>query len=582
MKTTKKLFTVLLAFAMVLGLLPATAFAEDQFLTLTELRETYGAITVEAYNIGQGFLVEPSLYAKKDGKSTGNITVDFLASKNINYSGSTSYFSGFEFDDTIAPQYPDYLEPYLGELETKGDGDGYLAEFDYSQYAGWCYTINDWWASLGADSSVPGKEITDYNTGEKVVLGDIIRWHFTVYGYGADCGFPSNVMAEFMGGNLFTQEDKSELLFILASINDYYGNLTTDTVYETALAVAADPLASAEDIAEQEAILASYIEETFLKESEQPVLSKEFKIYHTLNLESGISLTYAVPKTVLAGFDMETVYMECSMNIYEGNLATGTKTVTLLPTEAGNYYYFIMDELTAMKMNDRLTAVLYGTKDGQPYYSATDDYAIADYAYSMLNNASAEATIKTLCADLLRYGAAAQSYKGYRTDAYADSAMTDTHRALLSDLDAVTFGNVNKKLSDLEDPEVIWLGKTLSLESKVTVKYVLDLSNYEGARSDLSLRLSYTDIEGNPKETLLTELEAYDAARNWYSFSFDGLLAAELRSVISVQVYAGDTPVSVTLQYSPDTYGNGQSGALGALCKALFAYSDSAKAYFLN
>ena len=265
----KRILSILLAVIMVFTMIPLTAVAsENTLMTLEQLREQNGAITVEAYNIGQGFLVEPSLYSK-GVKSTGDITVDFLTSKNINYQGSTSYFSGFEFDDTVAPQYPSYLEPYLGELDTTGDGNGYLAEFDYSQYAGWCYTINDWWASLGADSSFPGQEITDYNTGEPVVLGDVIRWHFTVYGYGADCGFPSNVMAEYMGGNLFTQEDKSDLIFALAAINDYYGNLDTDDVYETALAVAADPLASANDIAAQEAALADYIEDTFLSAGEQ-------------------------------------------------------------------------------------------------------------------------------------------------------------------------------------------------------------------------------------------------------------------------------------------------------------------------
>lgn len=265
----KRFLSILLAIVMVFTMIPLTAFAtENTLMTLEELREQNGAISVEAYNIGQGFLVEPSLYAK-EGKSVGDITVDFLESNGLTYNGSTSYFSGFEFDDTVAPEYPSYLESYLGELDTTGDGNGYLAEFDYSQYAGWVFTINDWWASLGADSSFPGQEITDYNTGEPVVLGDVIRWHFTVYGYGADCGFPSNVMAEYMGGNLFTQEDKSDLIFALAAINDYYGNLDTDDIYETALAVAANPLASANDIAAQEAALADYIEDTFLSAGEQ-------------------------------------------------------------------------------------------------------------------------------------------------------------------------------------------------------------------------------------------------------------------------------------------------------------------------
>ena len=265
----KRILSMLLAAVMVFTMIPLTAFAtENTLMTLEELREQNGAISVEAYNIGQGFLVEPSLYAK-EGKSVGDITVDFLESNGLTYNGSTSYFSGFEFDDTIAPEYPEYLEPYIGELSDSGDGDGMLSEFDYSQYAGWVFTINDWWASYGASDAYPGQEVTDYNTGEPVALGDVIRWHYSVYGYGADCGFPSNVMAEYMGGNLFTQEDKSDLLFTLAAIKDYYGNLDTDDVYETALAVAANPLASANDIAAQEAALADYIEDTFLSAGEQ-------------------------------------------------------------------------------------------------------------------------------------------------------------------------------------------------------------------------------------------------------------------------------------------------------------------------
>ena len=282
-KISKKMIAVLIALVMIIGNFPTRIFANDNtFLTLEQLREQNGAITVEAYNIGQGFLVEPSLYAK-EGKSVGDITVDFLESNGLTYSGSTSYFSGMEFDDTVAPEYPEYLEPYMGELYDSGDGDGMLAEFDYSMYAGWCFTVNDWWASYGASDSYPGQEITDYNTGEPVALGDVIRWHFTVYGYGADCGYPSNVMAEFMGGNLFTQEDKSDLLFALAAINDYYGNLDSDNVYENALAVAADPLASANDIAAQEAILADYIEVTFLSEGEQETPHKAQDVSEVLN-----------------------------------------------------------------------------------------------------------------------------------------------------------------------------------------------------------------------------------------------------------------------------------------------------------
>jgi hypothetical protein len=314
----------------------------------------------------------------------------------------------------------------------------------------------------------------------------------------------------------------------------------------------------------------------------EAVLDQNIKIFHSLNLASDIAVNFAVPKAYLAGYDMSTVYMECTMDLYKGNEVVGTKVYKFEPVEVGNYYYFVMDQLTAMQMNDRMIAVLYGVKNGQPHYSATDNYSVADYAYAVLNNAAMSLTLKDLCADLLRYGSIAQSFKGYRTDALADSAMTEEHQIHLSDLDSVVFGNTNTVLNDLDAPSVLWVGKTLSMESKVSVKYVVNLSNYNGNMEDLSLHISYTDAMGGRKEAVLTEMEAYIAAKGWYSFTFEDLLVAELRTVLSAQVYAGDTPVSATMEYSPDTYGNGQTGLLEYLCRAMFAYSDSAKAFFVN
>jgi hypothetical protein len=82
------------------------------------------------------------------------------------------------------------------------------------------------------------------------------------------------------------------------------------------------------------------------------------------------------------------------------------------------------------------------------------------------------------------------------------------------------------------------------------------------------------------KTNILTDAVLYNDMKGFYAFTLDSLLASELRSVISAQVYFGDRPVSATLRYSPDTYGNNKSGTLLDLCKALFAYSDSAAAYF--
>ncbi len=147
-------------------------------------------------------------------------------------------------------------------------------------------------------------------------------------------------------------------------------------------------------------------------------------------------------------------------------------------------------------------------------------------------------------------------------------------------MDSVTFGSTNKVLNNLENAPISWAGKALDLESKVALKFVFNPANYKGDPSALTLKVSYTDINGTPKSLSIKDPELYNPDLGWYVFTLDALLAAELRAVVSVQIFAGDIPVSCTLQYSADTYGNNKTGNLLELCKALFAYSDSARSYF--
>ena len=316
------------------------------------------------------------------------------------------------------------------------------------------------------------------------------------------------------------------------------------------------------------------------EEPKAPVEDANLKLSHTLNLASDITLNYAIAASKLAGFDMDTVTVEIKVPVYEGNTFVREDTVILVPELRSGYYYFPLEGMTAVHMNNKLSAVLRGTKDGQKFYSPLDSYSIADYAYSQLNKANIPDSLKSLCAELLRYGSAAQIFKGYRTDALPDSAMTDVHRAYLTAEDAVAFNNYNVQGSELTSPAVTWAGKALDLNTRVTIVYIVDTVNYPGEASDLTLKLSYKDSKGENKEVILTDPQPYSEKEGRVAFRFDGLLAAELRSVIKAQVYAGNTPVSNSLTYSADTYGNGKKDQLLALCKALIAYSDKAKIYF--
>ena len=320
------------------------------------------------------------------------------------------------------------------------------------------------------------------------------------------------------------------------------------------------------------------------KERLDPVLDESLKLSHSLNLASDISINYVVPASMLEGYDMATVYGESTVGIYGGETLLRTTTVRMEPVKKGSMYYLTLTGVTAVQMNDTISTVLYGMKDGQPYCSNADLYSVAQYAYSQLNKdiTIAPARLKTICADLLRYGSKAQVYKGYRIGSLADGAMTEAHKAYLSDLEAVSFGENNLDMGDLEQPTVIWAGKSLNLDSKVALKFVFSLADYTGELEALSMKVSYKNIYGESVEVTVRELQIYSEARNLYSFTVDSLLVSELREVLSVRIYEGEQPLSTTYRYSADTYGNNKTGALLDLCKALFAYSDSAKRYFIS
>ena len=115
----------------------------------------------------------------------------------------------------------------------------------------------------------------------------------------------------------------------------------------------------------------------------EPTVDESIHIYHTLDLASDISITFAVPMASLSAYD--SFYLECTLPEYEGNAQVGSSTVTIQPVISGAYYYFTLTGITAVRMGDMVDAVLHMSKNGAPYISKTDSYSVASYAYGMLN-----------------------------------------------------------------------------------------------------------------------------------------------------------------------------------------------------
>lgn len=161
-------------------------------------------MTVEKLTLGQGFIVEPTAIHTSEGSTVAQILEEVMPGEYL-YMGEVDdniYVQSFA-DKESEPNIPQYIEELIGEISGREDSE-WLSEFDYYDMSGWKYSVNNEFPSVSASDAV----VND---------GDVIRWQFTLYGYGTDLEMGENA-------------DKSELIRSVANGNysDYAMEVLTN------------------------------------------------------------------------------------------------------------------------------------------------------------------------------------------------------------------------------------------------------------------------------------------------------------------------------------------------------------------
>ncbi len=202
MKLYKKLFAMLLCAALLLSLAfgsvsaGAPRISADAPLASPEVPEGYDGFVVvdfEAFVLGWGYVVEPTLVPYRSGETVADVTIRLLETAGVggDYQNSQYgfYLNGIECEQLASGAeivVPDYLAPELennyGCYNDDGDGwynpengDGILSQQEYTYYSGWMFVDNNVSASVGAD-------------GVTVEDGHVYRWMYSIYGWGMDIG----------------------------------------------------------------------------------------------------------------------------------------------------------------------------------------------------------------------------------------------------------------------------------------------------------------------------------------------------------------------------------------------------------
>ena len=137
-------------------------------------------VSVEKFTIGQGYLIEPCEVTITNGEKASQVIDRVLKANGYEYtlaSYSFWYLSGIKNADSGKINVPKCVTA-IGQSDLNPKSGKDLSEYDYSDQSGWCYFVNNESPDVGADQY----EVHD---------GDVIRFRFTLFGYGADLGCPN-------------------------------------------------------------------------------------------------------------------------------------------------------------------------------------------------------------------------------------------------------------------------------------------------------------------------------------------------------------------------------------------------------
>lgn len=191
-------------------------------------------VSMEKFTLGQGYIIEPTLVKVKEGTLASVVITDLLKARypdipqpwRMTGNLDNSFYLSAAYDpDRGTPSVPQFILDHAKIDVDRSTGD-WLGEFDYYSMSGWMYSVNGKFPNVGA-AAWPMKD------------GEVMRWQFTLYGYGADLGADNR---EWGTPDITDVGNKDDLTWEVAKYNAMYDKslLTKNENYVNAMAVLQD------------------------------------------------------------------------------------------------------------------------------------------------------------------------------------------------------------------------------------------------------------------------------------------------------------------------------------------------------
>ena len=291
----------------------------------------------------------------------------------------------------------------------------------------------------------------------------------------------------------------------------------------------------------------------------------------SLTLQHNFAVNYKVKATLLEKYT--DLYAEVVMN-------GKTVQISEYTVDKSGYLSFRFENIAPQTIGDDITAVLHAKENGVDVETASYVTGVARYCEKALEYYSADtyATFRTLIVDLLHYGAKAQVYTGYNTDALVDANLTAQQLSWGTKGDPALNNHFVLNLKTVENPTATWYGAGLILDSAITLKLKFAVQSIEGVKVQIAIEGGKTVVIDDPKHF------NYSSADGLYHLSVNGLNADQMSKKLELTILDADgNAISNTAQYSIESYAyekqNSTIPGLADLVKAMMNYGNAAVAY---
>ena len=341
-----------------------------------------------------------------------------------------------------------------------------------------------------------------------------------------------------------------------------------------------------------------------------PVVDNDKNLEISMNLELTVNLKTAFYVKKAAVGDMTDLRMNIK---YSDDYSTVDKDLTYseATVDGVEYYKFVYEGVNPQRMYDEYEVTVSANDNGIPHYR-TETKGVKSYIYKALTDSKNQKWY-TIFVDLLNYGSAGQTFKGYHADSLinrnligyrnisnlrpvidAENAKLDCPVRALDDY----IREVNDdKFRKIDNPEAEYKGIQLVLGSVIAMKYHFNIADPAGKY----VRVLHYDSNGyEVSDPVYIPAEEFLSENGHYAVMYKDLKANQMRDLVYFTVVNSEKePIGSTTRFSIASeyfIRNNQMENPGSLSesdkeyvqelvayeKAMMIYGDSVISYLKN